>query len=289
MSFKGAIFQSLRFGVLLWLLCIYGAFSTAQTVEPHVSEGQNLKPDVIVLPIEGAFDFDVGRTAVFMSAGTEALSIERIQDISTWRRVDDVAIDGTRANPDLRPTAPYATGFPAWIYFSVSNPSELTQTMVINTQRPDLRLAVLYSMDENGNTQKHLSYTYKDKFSDRDINTPDLAVKIDIQAGTTLKLYMLYLRSASEAMPLKVSSENLFQKRTNNKAVWVFVFLTFMVTVLGLTLFAWPALGWKITLTWFTCVSLVALWFAGISGVFFQYVTPDNPYLGHRAADFLVF
>ena len=246
---------------------------------------QSAQPTPILMPAGDNFDFDVGLSAVMLGEDGRELSLAEAQAADDWMPVNLALIDGSRANPDASSTAPYAMGNPTWVHMTLVNNSDMPRRAVLDTQRPDLRKAVIYDVGSDGNIETLLDHYQYEPLSARPIKYSELAVLLDFAPREEKQIYMRYVRTAGEPMPLKVYGLAAYSDKVRHKAVLIAAFLAVLGTIILITLLGLPALGWKIAFSYIIYVAAVGLWYAGITGHFFSILTPANPVLGHNAVE----
>ncbi|PHS35196.1 MAG: hypothetical protein COA91_13525 [Robiginitomaculum sp.] len=277
-------FIDLRAYVRAALTLIFMALLSPAAIFAQVAN-MPAEPQTIVLPIGYDFALDVGLSAVFLAEQDEQLTLEQVRATGQWTPVNLALIDGSRAMSGGGSAAPYAMGKPTWVYFKIRNDMDAVRKIVLDTQRPDLRNMVIYSLNGVGETNLILDYNDQLRFGQRQVKQAQLAVELYIAPKAEMRLYLRYERTASEPMALKVFGSDAYYNKIRIDAIWTAIFLAFLGTIVLITLLGLPALGWRVGLSYVFYVSIVGLWYAGVTGHFFSLVIPDFPVIASRAVE----
>ena len=268
----------------VWLIVFCALTANAINASAQIAP-LPIEPSPIVLSDTGNLDIDVGLHAVFLAEQEQALTLQNILQTDKWIPVNHALIDAARANPDTNSSPPYANGNPVWLYFKIKNNKDTPRTLILDTQRPDLRMMTIYTVNSSGDITRILEHDEHHHFAQRSIQQTDLAAELQIKPNEEIRIYMRYMRTATEPMSLKIFDHATYQSKIHDKTVWVTAFLSVMTTIVLITLLALPALGWRVALSFVFYTSVVGFWYACATGYFFSVLTPNSPIFASRAVD----
>ena len=147
---------------------------------------------------------------------------------------------------------------PVWVMFQVKNNADASQLGTISMGRPELMIAEIYIVNDNG---PELLYSIKtdDTYRQRFRNYLALAEVTEFAPGETKTVLIRMQSSHSSVLPLAVGSDAAFRDAANTRINVVFIFTTVALTIIALNVTLMILVD-QTRLLWFPASQIVAVY-----------------------------